>query len=210
MGSVGLQTLVGNVALLVTAVIKSRCAHLRKSGMLFFYSVRPVVSEKNHASDTAAISMDKEKIMYQRILVAVDGSSTSDRALQEAIGFAKEQHAVLRIVHVIDVVPIILDVEFIDVGAMQRALHQSGQQVLDRAREKVRAAGIDAETRLVETDTPAQRPANKIVQEARAWPAELLVIGTHGRRGLDHLLLGSIAEAVARLAPMPVLLIRGE
>jgi nucleotide-binding universal stress UspA family protein len=147
--------------------------------------------------------------MYQRILVAVDGSSTSDRALQEAIGLAMEQHAVLRIVHVIDVVPMIVDVEFLDIGAMQHALRQSGQQVLGRAREKAQAAGIEAETRLVETDAPAQRLANKIAEEAKVWPADLLVIGTHGRRGLDHLLLGSVAEGVARLAPMPVLLIRG-
>jgi nucleotide-binding universal stress UspA family protein len=148
--------------------------------------------------------------MYQHILVAVDGSSTSDRALQEAIRLAKEQRALLQIVHVIDVVPVIVDVEFVDIGAMQRALRQSGQQVLDRAQKKAQAAGIEAATRLLETDTPAQRLANKIVQEAKAWPAELLVIGTHGRRGLDHLLLGSVAEGVARLAPMPVLLIRGE
>jgi nucleotide-binding universal stress UspA family protein len=48
------------------------------------------------------------------------------------------------------------------------------------------------------------------VEAATAWPADLLVIGTHGRRGLDHLLLGSIAESVVRLAPMPVLLVRGQ
>ena len=148
--------------------------------------------------------------MYQRIQVAVDGSSTSDRALQEAIRLAKEQRALLHIVHVIDVVPMVLDAEFIDIEAMRRAMRQSGQQVMDRAREKAKAAGIEAETRLVEIDTPAQRLAQKIVEEAKAWPADLLVIGTHGRRGLDHLLLGSVAEGVTRLAPMPVLLIRGK
>jgi nucleotide-binding universal stress UspA family protein len=148
--------------------------------------------------------------MYQRILAAVDGSSTSDRALHEAIRLAKEQRAVLRIVHTIDVAPLVLDVEFLDIEAFQRALRQAGRQVIDRARETAKAAGIEAETRLIEIDTPIQRVANSIVEEAKAWPADLLVIGTHGRRGLDYLLLGSIAQGVARIAPMPVLLVRGQ
>jgi nucleotide-binding universal stress UspA family protein len=148
--------------------------------------------------------------MYQRILVAVDGSSISERALHEAVRLAKEQRAMLRIVHTIDVVPLIIDVEFVDFAAIQRALRQAGQQVIERAGETAKAAGIEAETRLVEIDTPNQRIAQRIVEEAKAWPADLLVIGTHGRRGLDHLLLGSVAEGVTRSAPMPVLLIRGQ
>jgi len=147
--------------------------------------------------------------MYQRILAAVDGSGTSDRALQEAIRLAKDQHAVLHIVHVIDMVPLIWDVEFTDIEAIQRALRQAGRTVIDRARETAKSAGIEAEAQLAEIGTPGQRVAGRIVEAAMAWPVDLLVIGTHGRRGLDHLLLGSIAEGVARLAPMPVLLVRG-
>ncbi|HJW81303.1 MAG TPA: universal stress protein [Acidiferrobacterales bacterium] len=147
--------------------------------------------------------------MYQRILVAVDGSSTSDRALQEAIRLAKDQHAALHIVHVVDMVPLIWDMEYTDIEAIQRALRQAGRTIIDRARETAQSAGIEAEAQLAEIGTPGQRVAGRIVEAATAWPADLLVIGTHGRRGLDHLLLGSIAEGVARLAPMSVLLVRG-
>jgi nucleotide-binding universal stress UspA family protein len=147
--------------------------------------------------------------MYQRILAAVDGSSTSDRALQEAIRLAKDQQAALHIVNVIDLVPLIWDVEFMDSDAIQRALRQVGRTVIDRARETAKSAGVEAEALLAEIGTPGQRVAGRIVEAATAWPADLLVIGTHGRRGLDHLLLGSIAEGVMRLAPMPVLLVRG-
>ncbi len=147
--------------------------------------------------------------MYQRILAAVDGSSTSDHALQEAIRLAKDQHAALHILHVVDMPPLIWDVEFTDIEAIQRALRQAGRAVIDRARETALSAGFEAETQLVEVGTPGQHVAGGIVEAATAWPADLLVIGTHGRRGLDHLLLGSIAEGVVRLAPMPVLLVRG-
>ena len=147
--------------------------------------------------------------MYQRILVAVDGSSTSDRVLQEAIRLARDQRAALHIVHVVDMVPLLWDVEFTDIEAIQRALRQAGRTLVDRAREAAKSAGIEAEAQLAEIGTPGQRVAGRIVQAATAWPADLLVIGTHGRRGLDHLLLGSIAEGVAHLAPMPVLLVRG-
>jgi len=147
--------------------------------------------------------------MYQHILVAVDGSSTSDRALQEAIRLAKDQRATLHIVHVVDMVPLIWDVEFTDSEGIQRALRQAGRAIIDRARETAKSAGIEAETQLAEIGTPGQRVASRIVEAATTWPADVLVIGTHGRRGLDHLLLGSIAEGVMRLAPMPVLLVRG-
>ena len=148
--------------------------------------------------------------MYKRILVAVDGSATSDQALQEAIRLARDQHAALRIVHVIDIVPLATDVEFANIEEIQRALRQAGRAVIDHAQDTVKSAGIEVETRLIEVETPRQRVAVKIIEEAKAWPADLLVIGTHGRRGLDHLLLGSVAEGVVRIAPLPVLLIRGK
>jgi nucleotide-binding universal stress UspA family protein len=148
--------------------------------------------------------------MYKRILVAVDGSATSNQALQEAIRLTKDQHAALRIVHVIDIVPLATDIEFTNIEEIQRALRQAGRAIIDHAQDTVKSSGIEVETQLIEIETPRQRVAGKIIEEARAWPADLLVIGTHGRRGLDHLLLGSVAESVVRSAPLPVLLIRGK
>ena len=147
--------------------------------------------------------------MYQRILVPVDGSATSERALQEAIKLAAGK-AQLRLVHVIEeIYP--LDIEgyaYIDQIALQEAVRHTGERVLGQAAEKAQRSGVAAETVLLEAG--GGRVADVIEGEARNWPADLIVIGTHGRTGLSRLLLGSVAEGVARGASVPVLLVRGE
>jgi nucleotide-binding universal stress UspA family protein len=148
--------------------------------------------------------------VYQRILVAVDGSKTSDHALQEAIRLAKDQGASLRIVHVIDTAPLGWDMDPTQIQEIREILRQVGQNTIEHARATTRSSDIAAEARLVEIDIPGMRIASRIAEAAGAWPADLLVIGTHGRRGIDHLLLGSVAEGVVRVAPVPVLLIRGK
>ena len=75
-----------------------------------------------------------------------------------------------------------------------------------RRREGVAAAGVPVETALVESQ--GERVSEIVVEQARAWPADLIVIGTHGRRGVDRVLMGSDAEQIARRAPVPVLLVR--
>ncbi len=147
--------------------------------------------------------------MYKQILVPVDGSDTSSLALQEAIKLAESQQAKLRIVHVIDALMYPLDLEFVDVGAIQQALRQSGNAILEDAQAVARKSGVEAETKLLDIQSPGRRIAGTIVAEAEAWPADLIVLGTHGRRGLNHLLMGSVAEDVARRSPKPVLLVRG-
>ena len=147
--------------------------------------------------------------MYKNILVAVDGSDTAKLALREAIKLAKEQRAGLRLIHVIDESLITWDASVAMVAAetLLNALRKAGQTVVDKALAQVRKAGLKAQTVLPETF--GERIANVIVKEAKRWPAELVVIGTHGRRGVDRLLLGSVAEGVVRLSTKPVLLIRG-
>ena len=147
--------------------------------------------------------------MYQRILVPVDGSATSGRALQEAIKLAGGK-AQLRLVYVIEeTYP--LDAEgyaYIDYAALQEAVRHTGERVLAQAAEKARQSGALAETALLEAS--GERIASVIESEARHWPADLIVIGTHGRSGLSRLLLGSVAEDLVRVASVPVLLVRGE
>jgi len=146
--------------------------------------------------------------MYTRILIAVDGSATSEHALRHAIGLAKGLSAALRVVHVVDMGVLPLGPELaIDIGAVTKARRTAGEQVLEKARATCRAGGIEAETRLLETGTPTQRIAAAIADEATAWPADLVVAGTHGRTGVQRLLLGSVAEGIARVSPVPVLLI---
>jgi nucleotide-binding universal stress UspA family protein len=147
--------------------------------------------------------------MYQRILVPIDGSETSKRALQEAIKLA-DRAARLRLVYVLEeIYP--LDAEgyaFIDYAALQQAVRHTGERTLALAAEKVRQSDITAETTLLETN--GERIASVIEGEARRWQADLIVIGTHGRSGLSRLLLGSVAEGVVRIASVPVLLVRAE
>jgi nucleotide-binding universal stress UspA family protein len=147
--------------------------------------------------------------MYQRILVPIDGSETSERALQEAIKVA-DREARLRLVYVLEEI-YLLDAEgyaYVDIATLQEAMRHSGERTLALAAEKARQAGAAAETALL--DARGERIANVIVSDARHWQADLIVIGTHGRSGLNRLLLGSVAEGVVRVASVPVLLVRAE
>ena len=145
--------------------------------------------------------------MYQRILVPIDGSTTSERALQEAIKLAAG-NAQLRLIYVIEEgYP--LDAEgyaFIDYAALQEAFRKTGERALAQAAETARRAGMTAETAVL--DEPGEHTATVIDNDAKSWKADLIVIGTHGRSGVGRLLMGSVAEHVVRGASVPVLLIR--
>lgn len=146
--------------------------------------------------------------MYKRIIVTVDGSSTSKRALREAVKLAKELEAALRIVHVADAVTFDAETPY-GLAEYEAAVRKSGDAILKQALASARKAGVVAETRLLEVQQVTDRIADAIAREAKAWHADVIVIGTHGRRGISHLFLGSVAESVVRVAPVPVLLIRG-
>jgi nucleotide-binding universal stress UspA family protein len=148
--------------------------------------------------------------MFKRILVAVDGSDTAEQALLEAINLAKEHQAQLRIVHAVDIVNLNLSTEFPQSSEISDAVTQNGREILRKAEAVARGAGIPVETRLLEIDTLGHRIPEMIAADAEAWPADLIVICTHGRRGVSHLFLGSVAEGVVRVATKPVLLIRGK
>lgn len=147
--------------------------------------------------------------MFKRILVAVDASETGEQALQMAIGLATESQAQLRIVHAVDVSNVNMESEQLDHSAMTDKIKKNGQDTLSNAEMKAAAAGIEAETNLVVMETLKPRIAEAIIEDAEAWPADLIVIGTHGRRGLSRLVVGSVAEDIVRGATQPVLLTRG-
>jgi nucleotide-binding universal stress UspA family protein len=148
--------------------------------------------------------------MFKRILVAVDGSDTAAQALEEAIKLAGELRAQLRIAHVVDTVNINAGADFPSPPELSGAMTRGGQEILRKAEAVARAAGIPVETRLIEIDALGRSIPEMIAADAEAWPADLIVISSHGRSGLSHLLLGSVAEGVARAATKPVLLIRGK
>lgn len=148
--------------------------------------------------------------MFKRILVAVDGSDTADHALQEGIRLAGETQAQLRIVHVVDTFNYNTDTEFPYPEEFTDALIKSGEAVLHKALAKAKKAGVTAESHLIEISNPGHRIPEMIAADADSWPADLIVICTHGRKGLSRLFLGSVAEGVMRVANKPVLLIRGK
>jgi nucleotide-binding universal stress UspA family protein len=147
--------------------------------------------------------------VFRRLLIATDGSHTSERALEEAIHLAKELGAHMRIVHAVDEVTLNWDVEYPNPDAFWEAMVRSGRGILDKALAIATQAGVAADAKLIEIDTLGRRIPEAIAEEADAWPADLVIVGTHGRRGLSHVLLGSVAEGIVRVANKPVLLIRG-
>jgi len=149
--------------------------------------------------------------VYQHILVAVDESSTSELALKEAALLAKEQHAMVRLAHVIDDTYAYSELATPrEMADRQTRLRKAGEQALTRAAAASLALGVKAETTLLEIVEAGKHIYDLIEQEAERWPADLIVIGTHGRRGVRRLLLGSVAEGLMRITTKPVLLIRGQ
>ncbi len=142
--------------------------------------------------------------MYGKILVPVDGSETSRRGLWEAIRLAQDQRADLRCIHVIDE-HILFEAPFAYPVLIEK-MRETGGTILGEASDQARNAGIAVESVLRESG--GRRVSKAILEEAASWPADLIVMGTHGRRGLSHLTLGSDAERVVRESPVPVLLVR--
>ncbi len=145
--------------------------------------------------------------MYRHILVPLDGSDTSKRALQEALGLAREQGARLELVHVMEDILFLENEAYINYAEVRKSVRAGGEKILAQAQSAVEQAGVPAEQKLLEAG--GERIASVIVEEARRWPADLIVIGTHGRSGFSRILFGSVAEGVVRTAHIPVLLVRG-
>jgi nucleotide-binding universal stress UspA family protein len=143
--------------------------------------------------------------MYQRILVPIDGSPTSIQGLDEAVKLAKLTGGSLRLVHVANELTFATGFE-IYTGDVIGMLKEAGEQILSEAKARVQASGIDAATFLFENF--GSRVCDVVVDEAKRWNADLIVIGSHGRRGIGRLVIGSDAEQIVRMAPVPVLLVR--
>lgn len=146
--------------------------------------------------------------MYRRILVPIDGSHTANRGLVEAIKLAKDQKAALRLLHVVDQAALVRYPEATLYGAdLPKALEKQGQEILAKAEAMVRKHGLKVDTKF---HRKLARVADVIIQQAKKWPADIIVLGTHGRRGVDRLVMGSDAELVVRASPVPILLIRSK
>jgi len=150
--------------------------------------------------------------MYKRILVAIDDSFMTQRVLAKAIDLAKAHGAELCIAHAIDETILAhSNVESLapaPIGEVESQLRQAGQAFLEKAAATAKAAGLNPELKVV--DSEKKHVSEILADTAEAWKADLLVLGTHGRRGLERLFVGSVAERVVRRATCSVLLVRGE
>lgn len=146
--------------------------------------------------------------MYKRILVPLDGSNTANLGLKEALRLARSQKASLCLLHVVDEFFVTQAGEgMVFADQMFEGLRDAGKRILSAGVAEARKRRIRARAVLAETMTG--RVADVIVRQARTWKADLIVIGTHGRRGVRRVVMGSDAEQVLRETPVPVLLVRG-
>ncbi|HEX7404230.1 MAG TPA: universal stress protein [Usitatibacter sp.] len=150
----------------------------------------------------------KGPAMYKKIFVPIDGSPTAARGLDEAIKVAQLTGASLRLIHVIELLNFTTCIEPVGIYASDAiaVMTKAGADVLERGKFHAAAKGIAVETALL--DNLTLRVSEQVIDQAKTWNAELIVIGTHGRRGVGRLMLGSDAEEIVRKAPVPVLLVR--
>ncbi len=144
--------------------------------------------------------------MFKHILVAVDGSECAAKALDAAASLAKALGAQCTACTVVDIIRAASSMTIASADVVQtyfEALREDAKHVLQQAAERARAAGVSIDTQIVEG-----YPAEDIVAFGKKCNADLIVMGSHGRTGIQRLLLGSVAEAVVRSAPVPVLVVR--
>jgi nucleotide-binding universal stress UspA family protein len=145
--------------------------------------------------------------MYTRILVPVDGSAASALGLDEAIELARHLKARVRLVHVVEPwVMVTTETMAATVHQVAEGIRRAGTALLKECEKKVANAGIELDSELIETIGGSAGEC--IVKKAKEVNADLIVCGTHGRRGLRRVLMGSDAEYILRRAPVPVLLVR--
>jgi nucleotide-binding universal stress UspA family protein len=149
-------------------------------------------------------TLKETAMLVQHVLVPIDFSATADRALEYALALAQQLQARLTLLHVFDLTPVTLGEMMPSVAATYlEAQETDAQHLLQASRERVQHAGLQGESLLVQGT-----PMHAIVDTASEQGVDLIIMGTHGRTGLAHVFLGSVAEHVIRQAPCPVLVIR--
>ncbi|CAN7710710.1 universal stress protein [Paraburkholderia hospita] len=147
--------------------------------------------------------------MYKRIMVALDGSKSSARVLEEAVKMASLTRGTVHAVYVVDKTPLFSYGGYYDPIALVDALRKDGHEALKNAEAACKEAGVACEAELIETERLSEDVAETLRRYAGRTETELAVLGTHGRRGVRRVVLGSVAERFVRFADCPVLLVRG-
>ncbi len=148
--------------------------------------------------------------MYKHILVSTDGSTLSDTAVERGIAFAKAIKAKLTAVHVVPEFQMVADEGFVAPMSAQfkeryeKASRASAQNVLDKVEKMAKTAGVDFDGVVVSSDIPYQQ----IIHTAQKSKCDLIMMASHGRRGLSGMLLGSETSKVLTHSKIPVLVVR--
>ncbi|MGH8492685.1 MAG: universal stress protein [Moraxellaceae bacterium] len=150
--------------------------------------------------------------MYKHILFASDGSPASEQALNEAVKLARDGAELKVLTVVVDPMATFAPPYGLayDAGLVRNAAVESSRASLEKTLETLKSQGVNITGDLLDlTEVASSNIAAAILDEAQNWPAELIVTGTHGRRGVRRFFLGSVAEELARSSPIPLLLVRG-
>jgi nucleotide-binding universal stress UspA family protein len=149
---------------------------------------------------------EEPAMQIRKILVPVDFSDASRRALDEAIGFAKAFGAELELLHCFQFLPEIVELYGVETPrSFESDVSEAARKRLQEWSESARARGVAVSPHLAMQNIPS----DEIVERAGALGVDWIVMGTKGLSGIKHVLLGSVAEKVVRLAPCPVLTVSG-
>jgi len=146
-----------------------------------------------------------ESRLFKNIILATDGSKYSENAVEYAVELAKISGARISAIYVVDTgvfATIPMDVAWENIYELLKA---EGNEATDKVEEEAKKSDVDVECFVVEG-----HPAEEIVKLSETIPADLIVMGTLGKRGLDRFLLGSVAEKISRISKVPVMIVRGE
>lgn len=141
--------------------------------------------------------------LYDRILVPTDGSKATERAVREAVDLAAAHDATIHALYVVNTASFASIPTESSVEGVSDMLEREGDTALQAVEEAAVERGVPVER--VQLDGS---PAREIVRYAERSDCDLVVMGTHGRGGIDRLLLGSVAERVVRSSTIPVLTVR--
>ena len=162
-----------------------------------------VVLELKRGDEQLLETANRAPFRLKQILVPIDFSDCSKKALQYAIPLAKQHQSAITLLYVVPPNYSLGEYGGLDYASLDAQMRASGDKqlaalVVDEVRGEVSA----------DTLVRSGSPAVEIIQVAKALPADVIVISTHGRTGLKHVFLGSVAEEVVRRAPCPVLVVR--
>jgi len=146
-----------------------------------------------------------ESRLFKNIIIATDGSKYSENAVEYAVELAKISEARISAIYVVDTgafATIPMDAAWEN---MYELLKAEGNEATEKVEAEAKRSDVEVECFVVEG-----HPAEEIIKLSENIPADLIVMGTLGKRGLDRFLLGSVAEKVSRISKVPVLIVRGE